>query len=190
VTKRRCAVEGCDGVWHSRGFCHRHYKRNLDHGTPLGGKAARYDTEAAVAQALASTTDDCILWPYSTNWGGYGIFFSAHGQTASVYVCTEAHGPRPAPGHQVRHLCGVSGCVNPRHLIWGTVKENHADKVGHGTAPKGERNPRAKLTDEQVLEIERRHHAGERGTELAREFDVSSTAVYSISKHKTWRHLW
>ena len=35
------------------------------------------------------------------------------------------------------HYCGNGKCSNPRHLYWGTRKENVADSVRHGTHHNG-----------------------------------------------------
>jgi hypothetical protein len=90
-------------------------------------------------------------------------------------ICTAFHGDRPSPAHQCRHLNGVAGDARSDNLAWGTVAQNRADAVAHGTVT-GEANGRAKLTDTQIAEImtlrgrEKRRVIGER-------FGISITYV-------------
>ena len=60
-------------------------------------------------------------------------------------VALTYHGPCPA-GMQVRHLDGNRANNVPSNLAYGTGKENCADRVLHGTAPRGERSARAKYS--------------------------------------------
>jgi DNA-directed RNA polymerase specialized sigma24 family protein len=53
-------------------------------------------------------------------------------------------------------------------------------------ADAGRRDGRAKLTPAKALEIRRRALAGERTTDLAREFGVSRKAVYKVAKGMCW----
>lgn len=61
-------------------------------------------------------------------------------------------GPRPT-GMVIRHVDGERLNDASENLAYGTHKENSADMHTHGTILTGIRNPRAKLTDEQVSEI-------------------------------------
>ena len=47
----------------------------------------------------------------------------------------------------------------------------------------------AKVTEEQVREIRSRSAAGESNSELAKEFDISPTAVRNIVQRNTWKHV-
>lgn len=57
-----------------------------------------------------------------------------------------------------------------------------------GQAPKLER-ANAKVTVEQVREIRSRSAAGESNSELAKEFNLSSTAIGNIIRRKTWKDV-
>lgn len=59
----------------------------------------------------------------------------------------------PPPGMEVRHLNGVRDDYRLENLAWGTRTENAADRERHGTTARGLRNPRAKLSDDDVLAI-------------------------------------
>lgn len=111
------------------------------------------------------------------------------GPDGHVIVCTEAHGPRPTPGHEAAHSCGVRRCVNPRHLRWATTAENHADKHAHGTDARGERNPAHRLTADQVVAIRSRLARGEHPKDLAAEHGVVPSTIQHIAAGTTWAWL-
>ena len=91
---------------------------------------------------------------------------------------------------------GLIGCHNNGdaaadrldNLRYGTHKDNSADRVKHGTATTGERNPCAKLTTAAVLEIRRRAATDPRATRavLAAEFCVSQHTVKAIVAGQNW----
>lgn len=67
-----------------------------------------------------------------------------------------------------------------------------ADPDWSPTAPakwgcRGERNPSARLTREQVVEIRRRRKEGEKQKDLAAEYGVSATQISRIVNKKKWR---
>jgi hypothetical protein len=68
------------------------------------------------------------------------------------------------------------------HLWLGTHAENMADMGAKGRAP----YPSARLTRERAAEIRQRRQAGERGIDLAGEFDISQQEVCNILKGRTW----
>jgi hypothetical protein len=59
-------------------------------------------------------------------------------------------GPKPSPLHEVAHWDNDRS--NPRlsNLRWATKKENHADKLRHGTSNRGERHGLARLTADGI----------------------------------------
>ena len=95
----------------------------------------------------------------------------------------------PSAAHEARHLNGNSLDSRPSNLAWGTRLENTADAIRHGTLGPGMRSRRRKLTDQQVLEIRRRHGAGERSADLAHEFGVCREYIPQIVSGKAWNCL-
>ena len=90
-------------------------------------------------------------------------------------------GPRPR-GAQGRHLNGDPGDNRARNLAWGTVRQNHHDKIWHGTFG-------AKLKPEQVVELRDAIEAGVSATELAVRYGVAEGTVYRIARGELWRRI-
>lgn len=96
----------------------------------------------------------------------------------------------PAPeGQHAAHENGINTDNRLENLAWKTRKENEADKVRHGTAPRGERNGLAKLKSAQVLTIKNRLMGGCTDSSLAREYGVSENAINDIRRGVTWWHI-
>jgi hypothetical protein len=104
---------------------------------------------------------------------------------AHRYVCEKAHGPPPSPEHETAHSCGNRPCVNRWHLRWATKVENAADRMLHGTDPRGEKNGHAKLARSAVEEIISRRGI-ETGRSLAKRFGVTPTQISNIQLRKQW----
>lgn len=41
MAKKQCSVDGCGGIYHSKGFCKKHYERFRKHGDPLRKRKTR-----------------------------------------------------------------------------------------------------------------------------------------------------
>lgn len=139
--------------------------------------------------ALATPTDECLLWPFSTR-NGYGqLMIRPKLCYVHVLVCERFHGPRP-PGMEVAHgPCHTRRCFNPRHLSWKTPSENHMDKVRDGTIQRGERANGVKLTEREVREIRYEYGTGEwTQKQLAEEFKVSRTTIEGIVLGRRWSY--
>jgi hypothetical protein len=92
-------------------------------------------------------------------------------------------------GLYVMHSCDNRACVNPAHLSLGTHEDNMRDMTEKGRKPLGSRSSSAKLTEDQVSEIRRRHGGGEVQRDLAREFGVGHTSIGRIVRGEGWKHV-
>ena len=146
----------------------------------------------------------CWLWTAGKFRNGYGQFrdgrnFHSHRVSYELHV-----GPIPE-GICVLHKCDTPGCVNPKHLFLGTVDDNNKDKASKGRAArlKGSRNPRSKLTEDEVSVIRsfmlshpthgNRWSPNSGGLQfLADWFGVKRCAIVDImrkSKGRRWKHV-
>lgn len=100
-----------------------------------------------------------------------------------------AHQACLVPGAVVRHACDNPGCVNPDHLTVGTQRDNIADRQQRARQARGSKNGRAKLTEEQVIEIRRSAKEGVKPSQLAHSFCISTYVISDILRGKTWKHL-
>lgn len=76
----------------------------------------------------------CELKPYRTPKGYLVVTITDDDRRRAdigvhVLVCTAAHGPKPTPAHEVRHLNGDPGDNRAENLAWGTKSENAFDTV-------------------------------------------------------------
>ncbi len=131
----------------------------------------------------------CWIWT-GLQSGGYGLFWligrnrAAHRASWMLF-----HGVIPA-GFFVCHKCDVPLCVNPDHLFLGTPQENSADMARKGRGTHGQRHWQAKLSDASVRSIKKILLSGMRTkTSIARQFNVSLSAIYLVGSGRTWRHV-
>lgn len=187
-----CSIEGCADPELARGYCNRHYKRFRRHGDPSAGGTAKGEPEKALAAAMIhGDREMCLIWPFAKNDHGYGVISrNRKMHRVSRIICENAHGKPPTSLHEAAHNCGRGhlGCVNRFHLRWATTKENAADKVGHGTSNRGEKQGLSKLTEMDVKVI--RTLAGDmQQQDIAAMFNVSGASVSNIIKRKCWSWL-
>lgn len=95
----------------------------------------------------------------------------------------------PPSGIEIRHIDGNKLNNKLENLAYCTHTENMADKNIHGTHNKGERNGRAKLTSDQVIDIRIKSVNGWNHEVLSHDFNVSLAAISSIVNRKSWRHI-
>lgn len=98
-------------------------------------------------------------------------------------------GPRP-PRHDVDHKDGSRSHNHVDNLEYVTRPENLRRAREHGRASKeGTKNPAAKLTEADVVQIRRRVDAGESNLVVAKAFGVSDALVCKIKKRVIWTHI-
>ncbi len=101
---------------------------------------------------MKTRTTDCIDHGKKGFSGGYG--YTRHNGKVRLlhrlaYCKHHEIDIEKIKGAVVRHTCDNPRCVNPLHLLLGTVLDNNQDKARRN------RTPRKKLTSEQVAEIRR-----------------------------------
>jgi hypothetical protein len=108
--------------------------------------------------------------------GGKVTAMSVHRLVALAFV-----GPAPSAAHLVAHSDGTPAHNWANNVSWKTHRQNMADRIVHGTDPSGERNPNAKLSDDDVRLIRAWSRIGEtKHAVLARLFNVSDSHIHSI----------
>lgn len=138
---------------------------------------------------VAYEGDDCLIWPFSRTSYGYAQL-SVNNRPAGGHrlMCRLAHGDPPQPKMHACHSCGNGhlGCVNPRHLRWGTRKENQRDMVEHGRSNRGKNTP---LTEADVLAICAAVDSGESQRSIGTRYNIGQQTVSSIVRGKNWGWL-
>lgn len=89
-------------------------------------------------------------------------------------------------GLVIRHTCDNGLCMNVDHMLLGTQLENIQDCVDRARTPMGERNPRAVLSEQDILTI---RTSPLKQRELAAMFGVGQDQISRIINHKQWRHV-
>lgn len=111
-------------------------------------------------------------------------YFSVHRLVALAFI------PNPLNKSEVNHIDGNKSNNNLTNLEWNTRAENtdHASTIGLRKELKGEKNHKAKLTEEKVRNM--RSHKGKISTvKLAEMFGVTQASVSGILLNKTWKHI-
>jgi hypothetical protein len=135
--------------------------------------------------------DECWEWKGSRHWQwGYG-HFRLFGKIESAHrVSWMLSHNGELPDLLVLHSCDNPPCVNPRHLSLGTNDDNMKDmaKKGRSADNHGSKNPKAKLSESDVMEIKKLKGMVS-GAELGRRYGVVKEVIYDIWKGKRWAHL-
>ena len=192
--RKSCSIPGCDSKSRTRGWCSMHYQRWCRNGDPLIAKPKSPDGAGHkwISEHKNYDGDDCVSWPFGGYGNGYGaICVNGANRVASNYMCEVAHGPCPDDKPEAAHSCGNGhlGCMNPKHLRWASRTENKADELFHGRRNRGERQGHSRLTNEQVLSIDRELRSGRTSGSIAREIGVSDGAVNAIRTGYSWSWL-
>lgn len=187
---KKCAEEGCEKKARTRELCNAHYEYRRRRGGFDGVPSARQDVDRRYQSKVdrSGGPDACHPWAASVNHAGYGQFRAdgamhlAHRWAYARFVA------RLESEEVVRHSCDNPPCQNLRHLLSGSVKDNVQDMLERGRINdrRGAANSRAKLSEEQVLEI---RASSERATVLASRYGVSTQLISMIKLRQTWAHI-
>ena len=131
---------------------------------------------------------ECWVWTGPVTEKGYGRFGVNNTRVRAHRYAYQHYVGDIGAGNLVCHKCDNPGCVNPDHLFVGLPSDNSADMVSKGRQTKGEKNPQAKLSESQVVEIRRMVREGYGKPTIAAQFNISEVTVSDIVK-RTWRHV-
>lgn len=160
-----------------------------------GNKNKRNHTIIArLVKKVVIQENGCHVWTGACAGNGYGTM-SIERKNKYVHRLMWELKVGPIPdGMCVCHKCDTPPCVNVEHLFLGTNKDNTQDMVAKGRSPKrnhlGTRNPKHKLTEEQVIQIRDFIDYKIPSKEVAAIYGVSRVTIESIRSGKTWSHLW
>ena len=105
-----------------------------------------------------------------------------HGHGIARHILKHRLGELP-PSVQARHTCDHKWCIRPDHIISGTNAENMKDKIGRIVYRRGESHGNAKLSDQNVTEIQHLLSLGEKSqSKIAILFGIDRTMVSRIKR--------
>jgi hypothetical protein len=190
---RVCSIDGCDRKHEARGWCVNHYAIWKRHGDPLGGGTTPGDPEKFVEKALSYDLDDCLIWPFYRNsygYAGWGKRKKSETKLVSRYICEVVNGKPDDSSLVSRHTCGNGhlGCVSPKHLIWGTKKQNAEDAILHGRIARGQNSATAKLRNHDIAVILGLFGMTNHPSigKVAKLFNVNTSTISYIKTRKNW----
>jgi len=114
----------------------------------------------------------------------------------SKYIWETYNGREVPQGMFIRHTCDNRMCINPQHLLIGTIADNNKDMTERGRFmwksksdyPRvwGEQVYNHKLNEEAVKEI---LNSKESYPILAKKFGVSISLISLVKRRKVWKHV-
>lgn len=95
-------------------------------------------------------------------------------------------GSPPSHQQETRHYDGDPQNNQLTNLYWGSSKENKADRERHGTVPRGAKNGRTRLTENQVLAI---RNDSRDNYIVAAEYGLYRSHITKIRLRHIWKHI-
>jgi hypothetical protein len=138
------------------------------------------------AKTNKNAPNGCWEWTGSKSPWGYPNFRDDGVIGGHIWAYKHFKGPVPK-GHVVMHTCDNPGCVNPDHLLLGTLTQNSQDMLHKG------RSGNAKLKPTQVRNIADRLRSKAPKWSLykpiADEFGVTENMIYHLHIGHTWHKV-
>lgn len=177
-------------------MCDHHRYRMRKYGNPHYS-SPNLLVGASLAERLEAYTDRsggpdaCWPWTRGKSDDGYGRVYvpsnerppggpSQINASRAAWIVANGH---PIPARvEVLHSCDNPPCCNPAHLALGTHADNMGEMSRRKRASSGERNPRTKLSDIDVVEARRMRAAGQRTGDIAAHFKVSQPYVSRLTR--------
>ena len=129
--------------------------------------------------------NDCLVWTRCLNTDGYPRAVVDGCNNTKVHrVVYELYNNVDATGKVIRHTCDNPQCINPKHLLIGTHKDNMQDRELRG------RHGKAKITHKEVLAIRELAKLNKfTQVELGSMFNLNPRTISSLVLGRHWRHV-
>jgi hypothetical protein len=140
-------------------------------------------------KVIIKEEDDCWIWKASVNSGCYGQFkfrgdmIQAH--RFAYYLANNTINMKLL----VMHKCDNKLCMNPKHLIQGTAKDNTHDMIvkgRHGRGAKRKLNIECIKVIRWYLKYKYSYHIVSR---LAKAYNISVKNISCIKEGKIWKGI-
>lgn len=175
--KKFCSVEGCKNPVKSRGLCNKHYKRYLKHGDPLLGKKERElhgKSNSPEYKSWDNMKTRCSNPRHESYYlyGGQGIRVCEEWEK-SFSAFYKDMGEKPSPEYHIDRIDGKKD-YTPENCRWSSPKENARNTT------------QIKLNMEIADSIRFKYKNGETISNLAKENNISYSAIKSVILNETW----
>jgi hypothetical protein len=182
--QRKCSVNHCSNKYYAKDYCSKHYANFLRHGapgTPLRGTPIDYVIDE-------NDCFNCVSHPI--NRDGYPVVGKNKKRwLMNRFIFTEMFGPIP-DDMVVRHSCDNARCINPEHLLLGTVQDNNNDMLLRDRYTKGSAMWNAILTENDVFAIKVLIDKGKlTNRKISEIFSVHERIISDIKKNRKWKHV-
>ena len=128
--------------------------------------------------------DLCWVWAGSIDGAGYGRFFWNNKLYQATRISYALFNGDITKYRVVRPSCNNSECVNPKHLVLGTQKENMIDAVKCGHRPQSTKlNEEAVKVIKWMLKYKKKYGLV---SKLAILHGVTTQTIKDIGRNKTW----
>jgi hypothetical protein len=130
----------------------------------------------------------CIEWPGAPDAKGYGRIRRG-GRLSLVHRVSYQQNVGDPGELLVCHKCDNPICLNPEHLFLGTHADNVDDRErkGRGSDKRCDKNPNARLTIADVLDIRNRAAAGESYWGIAKTYGMQAANIRRVACGIHWK---
>ena len=191
---KKCKIDECRSgpiKYLTRGYCNKHYRRVLKHGSPNPENHIEHRTKWPIEErfmdsVMPITETGCWIWLGMTNRAGYGRFYMDGKMMLAHRVAKIIFSGLDIKNKLVLHRCDTPCCVNPDHTYVGNHVDNMRDCIKKGRFIIGENHANAKLTEKQAKQIK---YSDVPHTLMAQQMNVSETTIRFIRDGKRWGHI-
>lgn len=124
------------------------------------------------------------------------VQYALRRHTLPEFMWTVRHDDPKPPTHVVYHTCGNLKCIERTHMVLRLASDVARERVRKRPVGqrgfvglRGEANPRAVLSEENVLYMRRKYEEGASIRSIARELDIAYSHAHGIVKRQHWTHI-